>query len=158
LARSLQFRKVPALTRPEKAMSATHLRVTLAVVAVVTLMSAPAEAQRRDAWGATAQSEGYRDGARAGGDDARDGRPFEYQRHRDYRDGDRGYQSRSGRRDDYARQYRAGFIAGYRDGYNSGGGRGPTGGYSRPASRSRTASRRAIARASTMAATATAAT
>ncbi len=114
-------------------MHATHLRATLAVLAVVTLMSAPAEAQRRDAWGASAQSEGYRDGARAGGDDARDGRPFEYQRHRDYRDGDRGYQSRSGRRDDYTQQYRAGFIAGYRDGYNSGGGRGPSGGYSRPA-------------------------
>ncbi len=34
-------------------MHATHLRATLAVLAVVTLMSAPAEAQRRDAWGAS---------------------------------------------------------------------------------------------------------
>jgi hypothetical protein len=67
---------------------------------------------------------GYRDGARAGGDDARDGRAYEYQRHRDYRSADRGYSNRDGRRDAYADQYRAGFVAGYRDGYYSGGGRG----------------------------------
>lgn len=92
------------------------------VVAVMTLAAAPADGQRRDAWGA-AYDTGYRDGVRAGSDDARDGRGYEYQRHRDYRAGDRGYSNRDGRRDDWAREYRAGFVAGYRDGYYSSGGR-----------------------------------
>ena len=113
-------------------MHAIPLRATLAALALATVLGVPAEAQWRDTWGASAQSEGYRDGARAGGDDARDGRPFEYQRHRHYREGDRGYDRGDGRRDDYKQQYRAGFVAGYRDGYNGGGGRGPSGGYSRP--------------------------
>lgn len=103
-------------------MSATHL--ILAAVAVLTLAGAPVEAQRRetwgrDSWGASAQSEGYRDGSRAGADDARRGRGFEYQRHRDYRDAaDR---PRDGRRDEFARDYRTGFVAGYRDAYYAGG-------------------------------------
>ena len=113
-------------------MHAIPLTATLAALALATVLGAPAEAQWRDSWGASAQSEGYRDGALAGGDDARDGRSFEYQRHRDYREGDRGYDRGDGRRDDYMQHYRAGFVAGYRDGYNGGGGRGPSGGYSRP--------------------------
>lgn len=104
-------------------MPAIHLRAVLAALALVTLIGAPVDAQWRDNQRANARSEGYRDGARAGGDDARDGRRYEYQRHRDYRQADTGYQSRDGRRDDYKQQYRAAFIAGYRDGYNSGGGR-----------------------------------
>ena len=103
-------------------MHAKLLGATLTALAVVVLAGAPVEAQWGDPRGG--HDEGYRDGARAGGDDARDGRAFEYQRHRDYRDADRGYQSRGGRRDDYKQQYRAGFVAGYRDGYYSGGGRG----------------------------------
>jgi hypothetical protein len=111
-------------------MHAKLLGATLTALAVVALGGTPVRAQWGDPRGG--HDEGYRDGARAGGEDARDGRTFEYQRHRDYRDGDRGYQSRSGRRDDYTQQYRDGFVAGYRDGYYSGGGRGarrgPTGG------------------------------
>lgn len=98
------------------------LGASLTALAVVAFAAAPVEAQWGDPRGG--HDEGYRDGARAGGDDARDGRAFEYQRHRDYREADRGYRSRDGRRDDYKQQYRAGFIAGYRDGYYSGGGRG----------------------------------
>ena len=111
-------------------MHAKLLGATLTVLAVVAFAGAPLEAQWGDPRGG--HDEGYRDGARAGGDDARDGRAFDYQRHRDYRAADNGYQSRDGRRDDYRQQYRAGFVAGYRDGYYSGGGRGPAVGGARP--------------------------
>lgn len=103
-------------------MYAHLLRAALTAVAVIALSGSPAHAQWADPRGG--HDEGYRDGAQAGGDDAREGRPFEYQRHRDYRAADNGYQRRDGRRDDYKEQYRAGFIAGYRDGYYSSGGRG----------------------------------
>lgn len=112
-------------------MNVTHLGATFLALVVATLAPATTEAQWPDDRFSVAHSDGYRDGGRAGAEDARDGRPFEYQRHRDYRDADRGYQSRDGRRDDYTRQYRAGFITGYRDGYNGGGGRG-SGGYGPP--------------------------
>lgn len=105
-------------------MNAKLLGATLAALAVVALAGASVDAQWADPRGG--RDEGYSDGARAGGGDARDGRRFEYQRHRDYREADRGYQSRDGRRDAYTQQYRAGFVAGYRDGYYSGGGRGTT--------------------------------
>lgn len=105
-------------------MTAKLLGVAIAAVATV-VFAAPAEAQRRDGWGGSAYDTGYRDGVRAGGNDARDGRAFEYQRHRDYRSADRGYSARDGRRDTWSQQYRGGFVAGYRDGYYSrGGGRG----------------------------------
>jgi hypothetical protein len=106
-------------------MTARVLGATVFALATVVLATTPAEAQRRDGWGGAAYDSGYRDGVRAGGDDARDRRGFEYQRHRDYRSADRGYSSRDGRRDRWTQQYRAGFVAGYRDGYySSGGGRG----------------------------------
>lgn len=106
-------------------MSAILLRTTLAALAVLTLAGSSAEAQ----WGVprsggSAHNEGYRDGVRAGADDARDGRRYEYQRHRDYRQADSGWQGRAGRRNDYQQDYRAGFVAGYRDGFYSGNGRG----------------------------------
>jgi hypothetical protein len=99
-----------------------HAKLLGAALAVVALAGSPVHAQWGDPRGG--RDEGYRDGARAGGDDARDGRAFDYQRHRDYRAADNGYRSRDGRRDHYQQQYRAGFVAGYRDGYYSGGGRG----------------------------------
>lgn len=100
-------------------------QLILTAIAVLMLAAAPAEAQRRDTWGreswsGSAHSDGYRDGTRAGSEDARRGRGFEYQQHRDYREaGDRS----RGRRDEYARDYRAGFVAGYRDAYYARGGR-----------------------------------
>jgi hypothetical protein len=106
-------------------MHAKLLGATLAAVAVIALAAAPVEAQWRDGWGSSGGYDaGYRDGARAGRDDARDGRGFEYQRHRDYRSADGGYRSRDRRRDANADQYRAGFVAGYRDAFYTGGGRG----------------------------------
>jgi hypothetical protein len=105
-------------------MRAHLLGATIAGLVAVAFSAVPAEAQRRGAWGTDAYDSGYRDGARAGGDDARDGRRFEYQRHRDYRSAN-GYSRGNGQRNDYADRYRAGFVAGYRDGYYSGGGRGP---------------------------------
>ena len=89
----------------------------------VLVLAGPASAQWRGGGSsAGAYESGYRDGSRAGNDDARDGRGYEYQRHRDYRAADRDYDNRYGGRDDYSRQYRSGFVAGYRDGYYSRGG------------------------------------
>lgn len=111
-------------------MHAALLRTTLAAaVVLLTAGGTTAQAQWRDRSGSNARAEGYNAGAQAGVDDARDGRRFEYQRHRAYRDGDRGYSNRYGSRDDYKQEFRAGFIAGYRDSYYGGGGRG---GYRRP--------------------------
>ena len=90
--------------------------IGIAVAALI--LAAPAEAQWRGGPSSAGGYEaGYRDGARAGDDDARGGRGY------DYRAADRGYDRSDGGRDDYARQYRAGFAAGYRDGYYSRGGR-----------------------------------
>lgn len=105
-------------------MHAKLLRATVTALAVGVLAAAPADAQWRNDWNGGGFDAGYRDGARAGGDDVRDGRAFEYQRHRDYRSANRGYSNRDGRRDAYTEQYRTGFVAGYRDGYYSGSGRG----------------------------------
>ena len=98
--------------------------------------SAVASAQWRQGYADAAWDAGYRDGLRAGEDDARDGRPFEYQRSRDYRDADNGYQSRDGNKDQWKQRYREGFIGGYRDSYSTAGGvavprsnRYPTGQY-----------------------------
>jgi hypothetical protein len=95
----------------------------LAVLAALSVSGSPVHAQWPDSGGGSAHAEGYNDGARAGRDDARDGRPFEYQRHRDYRDANRGF-GRGGDRNAYTQQYRAGFVAGYRDAYYARG-RGP---------------------------------
>lgn len=103
-------------------MTAKLLGALLTAIAVIALTGSPAQAQWADRRGG--HEDGYRDGAQAGADDARDGRPFEYQRHRDYRDADNGYERREGPRARYQEQYRAGYLAGYRDAYYSGGGRG----------------------------------
>lgn len=119
-------------------MHAKLLAATFTALAVVTLAGAPLQAQRRDPWNThdgwgNAYDVGYRDGAAAGRDDARDGRGYEYQRHRDYRDANGGYDGRGGARD----EYRRGFVAGYRDGFYSANGRGsygsvPQWGYGQP--------------------------
>jgi hypothetical protein len=111
-------------------MHATLVRtIVAAVLATLAATVLPAEAQWR---GSNAQAQGYNDGADAGSNDARNGRPFEYQRHRAYREADRGYEGRFGNRDDYKQQYRAGFVAGYRDSYYSEDSRGPAGRAGRP--------------------------
>jgi hypothetical protein len=60
---------------------------------------------------------GYREGIRHGADDARDGRRFEPERDRVYRDADEGYNNRYGNRDQYRNEFRRGFTSGYREGY-----------------------------------------
>jgi hypothetical protein len=103
-------------------MHAKLLGTVGTALALLVLAGTSAEAQWRSGSGSGAYESGYRDGARAGDDDARDGRGYEYQRHRDYRSADRGYDRGDGGRDGYAQQYRSGFVAGYRDGYYSRGG------------------------------------
>ena len=72
-------------------MHAKLLGTVGTALALLVLAGTSAEAQWRSGPGSGAYESGYRDGARAGDDDARDGRGYEYQRHRDYRSADRGY-------------------------------------------------------------------
>ena len=60
---------------------------------------------------------GFEDGYRRGRDDGRDGDRYDVYRHRDYRNGDDGYNRRFGPRDFYRDSYREGFRAGYDRGY-----------------------------------------
>jgi flagellar biosynthesis/type III secretory pathway protein FliH len=66
-----------------------------------------------------AAQNGYRDGLKAGRDDARDGDRYDPVRSRRYRDGDNDYDRRYGDRDAYKREYREAFQQGYRDGYGA---------------------------------------
>jgi len=64
-----------------------------------------------------AYDNGFRDGVRAGRDDARHRERFDPVGARRYRQGDHDYDRRYGSRDDYRREYRAGFEQGYSQGY-----------------------------------------
>lgn len=81
-------------------------------------VSEPRVVGARDARDARAYDLGYREGFQLGRDDARRGRPFDYTRHREYREN--GHRSRE--RDDpgarrFRRLYRDGFARGYNDAY-----------------------------------------
>jgi hypothetical protein len=91
-----------------------------------------ADAQR------AAYENGYRTGLKRGEQAARDGRPLDIERERDYRSADGGYNRSHGDRNRYRDTYRGGFAQGYREGYNRdgrfanrphGGGYGPVRGY-----------------------------
>ncbi len=60
---------------------------------------------------------GYRDGLRAGGNDDRHDRRFNFRDEGRYRDGDPGYRRDYGPRYAYIEGYRRGFEDGYRAGY-----------------------------------------
>jgi hypothetical protein len=59
--------------------------------------------------------QGYREGFEHGRDDARRNRPFDYSRHREYRNANQGY--RGGNPRGYRNLYRDGFVNGYNDAY-----------------------------------------
>lgn len=68
-------------------------------------------------FGSMAAERGFRDGYAQGREDARDGDRYDPVRAKRYREGDHDYDSRDGRRDDYAREYRDAFQRGYDQGY-----------------------------------------
>jgi hypothetical protein len=72
-----------------------------------------------------AYDNGYREGLRDGESAARDRRPFDIQREKDWRKGDAGYNRSYGDKDRYRDSFRSGYGDGYRaayDRYNSRGG------------------------------------
>lgn len=71
------------------------------------------------AYNTAAYDKGYRDGLEKGRDDARHNKSYDPVRQDWYRDGDRGYKSRYGSKDQYKLAYRDGFEAGYRSSYES---------------------------------------
>jgi len=114
-------------------MTSKFLTISAALVA---LSATPAMAQP-NAWLGTAASyapddyrasyadarraahdNGYKDGLKRGEQAARDRRPLDLQRERDYRSADGGYNRNYGDRNRYRDNYRGGFERGYRDGYD----------------------------------------
>ena len=67
--------------------------------------------------GSEAYQRGLSDGQRLGEEDARRGRAFNVQTHREYREADAGYGRNDGSRDQYRDEFRRGFTEGYRNGY-----------------------------------------
>ena len=63
---------------------------------------------------------GYRDGIAKAQEDMRDGDRYDPARHGWYKDGNRGYDSRYGTREDYREAYRSGFVEGYDNTFRSG--------------------------------------
>lgn len=81
-----------------------------------------------------AYDRGYREGAEKGREDANDGDRYDPRRHKWYREGDRGYNSRYGSRDQYKAAYRDAFERGYSEAYRGYGnsGYGNSGGWRLP--------------------------
>lgn len=101
------------------------LRASLVAVALFAPMAvASAEAQGRGQGQAPravprsqAYNEGFERGSRAGGDDGRTNREFNYQNRSDYRNGDQGWRREYGDRDRWRIDFRLGFEFGYRESY-----------------------------------------
>lgn len=67
--------------------------------------------------GYAAQEQGYRDGLNQGAEHARDGKRYDPQGTRRYKNADEGYRSEYGNKDEYRRVYRDSFVRGYEEGY-----------------------------------------
>ncbi len=99
-------------------------RVVPVVLALATITVAPACASRvgyyHNPSSRIIYDGGYRygldDGRGRGEDDARRGRAYNYERHRQFRNADDGYRG-YGNRNAYREDYRRGFVAGYDEGY-----------------------------------------
>ena len=75
---------------------------------------------RRGVYNEPAYARGYAEGFDKGREDWEDRDRYDPVRHREYRDGDRGYNDNYGSRDLYKQNYREGFREGYEDGYRGG--------------------------------------
>jgi hypothetical protein len=74
-------------------------------------------------YGNVAFDNGYNDGLDKGREDARDRDSYDPNRHRWYRNADRGYEGRYGQKDWYREVYRDGFLSGYNQAYRGSGSR-----------------------------------
>ena len=106
-----------------RAASLTRLVIAAAVAGSTLALPVTAAAQfrdrdyRGDRVGSEGFQRGLQDGVRLGEEDARRGRAFNVQDHREYREADAGYQRANGSRDLYRDEFRRGFTEGYRNGY-----------------------------------------
>ncbi len=66
-----------------------------------------------------AYDNGYREGLKHGEEAARDRRPFDVEREKDYRKADEGYNRSYGDKDRYRQIFRSGFTAGYRQAFDT---------------------------------------
>jgi hypothetical protein len=111
------------------------IRIFTLCTALLTL-AAPAGAQEFNNWMETrtayagdaqwsyggdsrriAYDNGYREGRRDGDNAARDGKRFDLEREKDFRNADRGYNRSYGDRNRYRDSFRSGYAEGYREAY-----------------------------------------
>ncbi len=107
-------------------------RLFLAVISALLFAATPANAQLRPRHDnglhlgqlkrgtEPAFARGYAEGYSQGVNDSKRHERYDPVGIRDYRDGDRGYDTSYGSRDAYKNNYRAGFRQGYEDGYRAG--------------------------------------
>lgn len=111
-------------------MTIKHLPALVLAAGVLVTAPACAENYRYGGYGygrdvgRVAYDNGYREGVEEGRNDVRRGRSFDYDRHDEYRDADKGYNRNYGNRDEYRRVYRQGFVAGYNEAYRGSAGYG----------------------------------
>jgi len=74
---------------------------------------------QRGAYGSVAFQNGFRDGVEKAQEDTRDGDRYDPARHGWYKSANRGYNSGYGSRDQYAAEYRDGFLEAYRQNHRS---------------------------------------
>jgi hypothetical protein len=101
----------------------------LALVSALALVAPAAQLEARQQWrppvysqpsSQSGYNEGYQRGQRAGDDDRRRRRSFNFSDASDFRRGDLGYRPQYGSRDRYRVDFRLGFEAGYRASYGVG--------------------------------------
>jgi hypothetical protein len=121
MAPGLNSLPMPRLMPRVTMLRAQTLPITLA--ALLALSATPACAQGTYGYPRSsvriddrAYRNGYDEGRTQGERDGRDGRAFDYGRHREYKTATEGYGG-DGNRNEYREIFRQGFVAGYDDGY-----------------------------------------
>jgi hypothetical protein len=111
--------------KKELAMRLRNVTMAVSAAALIAI-AAPASAQWNDGgrWGSyrndarsIAFNNGYQEGLHHGEQAARDRRPFNLEREKDYRKADEGYRREYGDRNFYRDEFRRGFAQGYQEAY-----------------------------------------
>ena len=100
----------------------TTIRTTGMIPTIVTIGIVIMAATGNDVY-RIAQDQGYRDGLDHGAEHAREGKRYDPESTRHYKDATSGYRSEYGNKDAYKQAYREGFRQGYDEGYRRYGGR-----------------------------------
>jgi len=100
-----------------------NLSLGLSLLTATLVFSGPAMAQGHEHGGSLSARQhgyehGYRDGYHQGREDRARGASRDYDRSKDYKEADRGYESYMGKKGDFKKGYHEGYALGYSDGYD----------------------------------------